>query len=420
MKKYRKRFVQLNMLLLGLVLLVMMAAVAFYMYWDYYNDMRATMELVVEPLAAFGGESVPPAPPADPVKPREPKAREAHRGIMTVFYTPQANDISILSQTTLAEGETLDAVLREITAQQEPFGTLPGRGLIYYRGGSEQLYKIAIAPTSYITNSMLELGLLLALVWSLTMLLLLGVSVQLSKLAVRPMEEAMEREKQFIADASHDLKTPLSVILANNSVLRENLQATIGSQQKWLDSTETAAGNMRWLIEEMLTLSDAERSQAPLSTETVDVSSLVTRAVLQMESIAYEKDVELENEIEEGVALCTNADYLERVAASLMENAIKYEPAGGAVRVSLTAAGQQLRLSVRNCRTVIAPEDLPHIFERFYRVDKSRHSQGGHGLGLAIAKEMTRCLGGTLRVESEEGLGTVFTATLPLLARRKT
>ncbi len=419
MREYRKRFVELNMLLLGLVLLVMMAAVAFYMYRDYYSDLRATMEQVVEPLAAFGGESVPPGPPPDLAKPGGPKAREAHRGIMTVFYEPRTGDISILSQTTLVEGEALDAVLGEITARPEPFGTLRERGLIYYRGGSEQLYKIAIAPTGYITNSMLELSVLLALVWLLAMLLLLGVSVQLSKLAVRPMAQAMEREKQFIADASHDLKTPLSVILANNSVLRENPQATIGSQQKWIDSTETAAGNMRRLIEEMLTLSDAERAQVPLSTETVDVSSLVTRAVLQMESIAYEKGVELENEIEEGVTLCTNADYLERIAASLMENAIKYEPAGGAVRVCLTAAGQQVHLSVGNRHSVIAQEDLPHIFERFYRADKSRRSQGGHGLGLAIAKEMTRRLGGTLRVESGEKLGTVFTATLPLSARRR-
>ncbi len=419
MKEYRKRFVQLNMLLLGLVLLVMMAAVAFYMYRDYSNELRLTMEQVVEPLAAFGGDAAPPAPPADPVGPGEPKGREARRGIMTVFYAPQRGDISILSQTTLVEGEALDAVLGEITARPESFGTIRERGLIYYRGGSEQLYKIAIAPTSYITNSMLELSFLLALVWLLAMALLLGVSVQLSKLAVRPMAEAMEREKQFIADASHDLKTPLSVILANNSVLRENPQATIASQQKWLDSTETAAGNMRRLIEEMLTLSDAERSQVPLATETVDVSALVTRAVLQMESIAYEKGVELESEIGEGVTLCTNADYLERIAASLMENAIKYEPAGGAVRVRLTAAGQQVHLSVGNRHSVIAQEDLPHIFERFYRSDKSRRSQGGHGLGLAIAKEMTRRLGGTLRVESGEALGTVFTATLPLPARRR-
>jgi len=400
------------MSLLGLVLLVMMTVVAIYMRQDYYKELRITMEQVTQPLSAFAS----PEPPPKTIHTEKPNGvdREKRKTITMVLYAPQTEEISVLSPSPLLEGEALDEALEQILAQKEPFGTLRGYGLIYYRTGGRQMYKIAITPTSYITNSMLKLILLLALIWLAAMFLLLLVTVQLSKLAVRPMEEAMNREKQFIADASHDLKTPLSVILANNSILRENPQETVDSQRKWIDSTEAAARNMRRLIEEMLTLSDAERVDAPLAMENVDVSSLVTRAVLQMESVAYDRGIRLESEIEEGIVLRTNENYLQRIAASLIENAMKYEPGGGTVRIVLTLSGQQLRFCVQNRNGVISPEDLPHIFERFYRGDKSRQTHGGHGLGLAISKQMTERLGGTIRVDSCKEKGTVFTVMFPL------
>ncbi|MBR5382173.1 MAG: hypothetical protein IK136_06080, partial [Oscillospiraceae bacterium] len=314
----------------------------------------------------------------------------------------------------LLDEETLSAVLKEVAARGEGSGTLSSYGILYYRSGARAPYRIALASTSSIGRSMAQLAGILALIWIGTMLCFFFVSVLLSKRAVRPMEEAMRREKQFIADASHDLKTPLSVILANNDILLESPRSTVDEQRRWIDSTGSAAKNMQRLIAEMLTLSDAEREDTPLMLDTTDVSALVMKAALQMESVAYDKGVSLETDVQSGVSLRTNADYFTRITASLIENAIKYEPSGGEVCVSLAEEHRQIRLSVTNRGSAIAPEDLPHVFERFYRGDKSRGTAGGHGLGLAITKQMTERLGGSVAAGSAAGAGTVFTAVFPV------
>lgn len=429
MRAYRKRFVQLNMLLIGIVLLIMVAVIMVYMYRDYYDGLRTTMEQIVDPLNSFSDSfnkepiNNPAAdkPPADqpdtPGRGTKPGIQDPDRqkGIVTVFYSPEQGEISVLSQTSVFDEDILPQILAEAVAQEERFGTLHNYHAIYYCSGSGTPYKIALASTSYITHSMLRLAAMLLAIWVGAMVCFLLVSIQLSKVAVRPMEEAIQREKQFVADASHDLKTPLSVILANNSILMENPEAPVGSLKRWTDSTQNAAKKMQQLIGEMLTLADVERPDVPAATENVDIASVTTKAALQLESLAYEKNVALETEIPEQITLRANADYLQRIAASLIENAIKYEPSGGQVFVRLTAAKRKVSLEVQNRSTVIAEEDLPHVFDRFYRGDKSRQAQtGGHGLGLAITKQMVERLGGHISAKSSAESGTVFSVTFPL------
>ena len=432
MKEYRKRFVQMNMLLIGLVLLLMVAVIAVYMYQDYYDGLRSTMAQVVKPLDAF---SMPPKGENDRFADSRPpsfredfperefdfrkQALEAQKGVMAVFYAPETDEIRVLSQESVFDEDTLSQVLDAAVMQKDAFGTLWDYHAVYYRAGNGSPYKIALASTSYIGHSMLSLALALSAIWVAAMLCFLLVSIQLSKVAVRPMEEAMRREKQFVADASHDLKTPLSVILANNSILRENPQATVGSLEKWIDSTQNAAKNMQQLIGEMLTLADIERQDAPLAMETVDASEVVMKAALQLESVAYEKNVALETDVPDGVRFQTNEDYLQRIAASLMENAIKYEPGGGEVYVRLPAEKHWVQLEIQNRNTLIPAEDLPHVFDRFYRGDKSRQREtGGYGLGLSITKQMVERLGGHISVASSGEKGTVFSVSFPLKNER--
>ena len=249
MNAYRKRFIQLNMFLIGLVLSIMMAVITVYMYRDYYSGLRITLEQVVQPLKAFSDphhETF--APPAEL---REPPSKEAlqpdqydfqkirafqkkSKDIMTVFYTPEKADIDVLAKSSSLDLDetTLAQLLEDVIAQENSFGTLYKYHVIYYCTGDGSPYKIALTSTNYISHSMLQLILVLLAIWVCAMFCFLFVSTRFSKLAVRPLEEAIQREKQFVADASHDLKTPLSVILANNSILMENPQATEGSLQK--------------------------------------------------------------------------------------------------------------------------------------------------------------------------------------------
>lgn len=540
MKAYRKRFVLFNMLMVGIVLTAMAAGIAVYMYHDYYEGLRDTMEQVVKPLSALasgtentsadtaedsadeaplldgtapstesesgesgdsggtaesaapspdgeepflptdtapqppdgGGPSprtadMPPAPAADaaptadgmpqpgseeplpspaaapvqqPAEGPQPPADDvpqpsnqqsepeaapdapadkpsqkpgSRKDITTVVYDAESGSAAVVSGTSELDEDTLDAVLPVVFAQAEDFGTLSDYGLIYYRDDSSGTGSIALTDTGYIGSSMADMLLVLAAVWLCAMLCFFAVSLWLSKLAVRPMERAAEREKQFVADVSHDLKTPLAVITANNSILLEDPEAPVGTLQRWVDSTGQAARQMQGLVDEMLTLAVAQWGiNAPLTP--VDLSGMVTKAALQMESVAYDKQVTLEAEIMERITVQSDLGALQRIASSLIENAIKYEPVGGRVTVTLSAAKRQVRLTVRNCGSVIPPEALPHVFDRFYRGDKSRGSAQGHGLGLAIVKQLTEDLGGTITVRSSVGEGTAFLVTLPL------
>lgn len=408
MSDYRKRFVQFNMLLLGIVLTVMVSAIAVYMTRDYYMSLRVTMEQVVAPLRFF---SQPPEgrPEFPNQQDRPDNGRE--KDILTAFYSPEEESYTLLSDSNAFSEEELPAILSAVVSQEKEFGILYGQHAIYYRSGRTP-YKIAIASTSYIVNSVLKLAAVLLAVWVGAMLLFLLISIRLSAVAARPMEEAMQREKQFVADASHDLKTPLSVILANNSILMENPEAKVGDLRRWLDSTQEAAKRMQHLIAQMLTLADVERQDMPLAMGEVDLASIAMKADLELESVAFEKNVTLEDDLPEKCMVMGNADYLLRIVMSLLENALKYEPSGGQVCLKLTQSKKKTVLSVHNQGSRIAPEDLPHVFDRFYRSDRSRTgAAASFGLGLAITKEMVERLGGSICVTSGETEGTTFCVT---------
>ena len=408
MSAYRKRFVQFNMLLIGIVLAVMVAVIAGYMTRDYYTSLRETMEQVVAPLRFF---SLPPE--GRPEKPefQEPPEDIQRKDILTVFYSREDDSYTLLSNSEVFSQEELPSLLHTIVSQEKNFGILYNQDAIYYRSGKTP-YKIAIASTDYIVHSVVNLVLVLLAVWVGAMLLFLLISIRLSAVAARPMEEAMQREKQFVADASHDLKTPLSVILANNSILMENPENKVGDLRRWLDSTQEAAKRMQKLIAEMLTLADVERQDVPLVREEVDLANIAMKADLELESVAFEKNVTLEDDLPDRCMVTGNADYLLRIVMSLLENALKYEPSGGRVSIHLTQSKKKTVLAVCNQGSRIADEDLPHVFDRFYRSDKSRtNSAGSFGLGLAITKEMVERLGGTISVTSSREEGTVFSVT---------
>lgn len=411
MSDYRKRFVQFNMLLIGIVLTVMVAAVAVYMGRDYYTGLRSTMEQVVAPLHAFS--QLPAGKAEKPGKNRQafPRRLGEEKNISVVFYTPETGEYSILSGSDSLSDEALPGLLSAVTNQEKDFGFLSGSRVIYYKNGSNPC-KIALTGTGYLTHSMLKLCAALLGIWAGAMALFWTISRKLSVIAARPMEEAIRREKQFVADASHDLKTPLSVILANNAILMENPDAPAGTLTRWLDSTQLAAKRMQQLIGEMLTLAEAERQDAPLTLEPVDLADIAMKAELELESVAFEKNVTLDTDLPEKCVIRGNADYLLRIVTSLLENALKYEPSGGQVILALTQNKRKTVLSVRNPGSRIPEEDLPHVFDRFYRGDKSRtNSEGSFGLGLAITKEMTQRLGGTIAVTSSEAEGTTFRVT---------
>ena len=412
------------MCLVSLVLLAALGAQFVIQYRNAWDGMRNTMRLVVGPWEK-PGEGFRPLPPDISNNPdmderipanSEPDKlpRDELEQIITVFFDMNTEEISILDRdhTEMDAALILDAV-QEARNTDTDFGILQKNDLIYYRERMQDIEKYAFADISYLRNRLLRSFMLLLLVFLLTIGIFCLISIWLARRAAKPMEQAIEMERQFVADISHDLKTPITVILANNSILRSEPDTKVGENLQWIDSTDSAAKNMMHMISQMLTLSSLESTAKSNKSELVDLSHITEKCALQMESIAYDRNISMKTKIDEGIFYRGDQEYAERICSGLLENALKYEPDGGSVYVAVYRHKKKALLRVENAGSVIEPEDLPHVFERFYRGDKARNQQKGHGLGLPIIKQMSELQGGEISVISSADQGTVFTVAFP-------
>lgn len=424
---YRKRFILSNMLLAGSALFFMLLAVFVYSGYRNKEDLKATMAQLTEPIGGMRTEEerffpfreepwpLPPGPEEEAE--REKKIYEKNLSIF--FYHMDTGELSLLSKSFIQEGESLQKIAREIAAAPEAYGALSEEGLYYYRRKTGPVVKIAVADIGFLRVASIRLSGMLVLIFLCAMLVFYAISRRLASVAVRPLEAAFAMEKQFVADASHDLKTPVAVVLANMGILRGNENVCVRELMQWVDGTKAAAEAMQSLIEEMLLLSDLEAVGAKTEMETVSLSNAVEQIALFLESVAYEKKITYETAIAEDVYVRGNVEYLKRIAQALIENAVKYEPSGGKIMISLSVVRKHATFVVNNRSAVISREDLPYVFERFYRADPSRAKGGGHGLGLAIAKRMTDCMNGRMEADSSAQEGTSFRVTFQTVGKQE-
>ena len=237
--------------------------------------------------------------------------------------------------------------------------------------------------------------------------LFLIVSILLSGWAVRPVAQAWEQQKQFIADASHELKTPLTVILTNTELLQNG---SFGEQERsgFVASIQTMGQQMRGLVEEMLMLTRADNTAQSKTFQRTDWSSAVNEAVLVFEAVFFEKGLTLEADLEDGIFVRGDEAKLKQVTEILLDNAQKYCRNGSVTTVRLSRKGRQALLEVTDEGEEISEEDLKKIFHRFYRVDKARTLNHSYGLGLAIAEQIVTAHKGKIWAESREGKNSFF------------
>ena len=250
-----------------------------------------------------------------------------------------------------------------------------------------------------------------ALAGFVSILLFLVISKILADIAIAPVEAAWQQQKQFIADASHDLKTPLTVILANNNIISSHRDESVESQMKWIESTSEEASRMSDLINKLWELAKSEATKEELKIGEINLSETVENSILQFEVVAFEKNISIESGIQPNIIVKTHAPTFSKVLEILFDNAIKYSDEGGKISVALYTSSKKVYFSINNKGEYIKPDELPHIFERFYRTNKERNVHG-HGLGLSLAKKKCDMMGAKLSVESNPDDGTTFTITL--------
>ena len=238
------------------------------------------------------------------------------------------------------------------------------------------------------------------------------LSYFLAGIAIKPTERVWDEQKRFIQDASHDLKTPITVILANTEIVEAHSEDRVRDVTGWLESTKDEAERMKRLVQSMLELAKTDDLSEPLEIYDVDVSDLIEQTALQMEPLAFEKQINVETHIEPQLIAKSNGDSFTRIVHVLIDNGLKYAAKDTTLRISLTRERRGICFSVHNDGSFIKAEDIPHIFERFYRSDKAR-GKGGFGLGLSIAKSLCDKMKAEISCESSEEVGTTFTVTLP-------
>lgn len=417
-KRLRKKFILTNMLLVALVLITVFGVLVGYNYQRLVRQSEEAMRTALKwsddappPVFQFG---------ASHEEEMEEQGEERRFTMVPVFVVLLDEDGGPAQVTGGNNVEVSDQVVAQaVAAATEESGAISGLNPRYLqdtdRGGVENS-RSAFADMGWETDSLWPLIRSSLLVGALALGGFFVISLMLSGLALKPAEEAWEQQRRFVADASHERKTPLTVILTNTGILLAHSGDTIAQQQKWVEYIRDEAQRMRALVEDLLFLakSDAGKETSPV-TAPVDVSELTWSALLPFEPVAFEQGVEMESEIADQLTVQGNADQLRRLVAILLDNAVKYAGNGGRVKLVLSRPERGgVCLTVHNTGPAIPPEHLPHLFERFYRADDSRaRTSGGYGLGLAIAKRIVDGHGGSITVSSREDASTDFTVRLP-------
>ena len=439
-KELRKKFVVVTMLLFTIVFT---ALFAIYCIDDYYWDRYDTFHTLGEIAKS------------DSFQETLDDSDIETSGTNPIYAVTVKEDGTVLriqSSNGKYKKSRISEIVRGISAQSD--NSYQWKNYLYYsvsnRDGSIYIvFQDASMQSSEIHQLLKRIFFLLG-----GLLLLLGVSFYLSRFVTRPAEEMLQREKQFISNASHDLKTPVAAIRITAQVLADQesaenttdaasdtgrLQNTVTDSENMLRAESTAcpemsnrlspertresnrqlvsnilteAEQMSRLISELLSFSYIEEKKLHMNRIVFSLSEGCEEVALSMESTAFEKSIFLNYDIEENINYCGDADAIRRICAILLDNAIDHTPENGNIQMTLRKQGKHPVITVVNTGSPIPKEDLPHIFERFYRVEKERNGKTGHfGLGLSIAKSIVEAHHGTITAKNDPGLVT-FTVRL--------
>lgn len=410
LRRLRLKFIGINMVLVFLVLLCVFATLVFSTAKQLEQDAAAALELALR----WEG-------PDDPRPftfgiPRE--ASDGRSRLIPVFSVTVSPE-GALENLTLGNGanvsdEVLEQAAEEARASGQEHGILEDLGLRFRVRAVPDGTRLAFSDMSWERSSLTRLILTSLLVGLAAMACFFFIGLLLSRLALRPVEQAWEQQNQFVADASHELKTPITVILANTGIVLSHQSQPVADNRKWLEYIQAEAQRMKVLVEDLLFLAKNDAA-GPAAAEPFNFSDLTEGCLLRFESVAFEQGVRLDSQVAPGLTLVGDKSDLERLVMILLDNAIKYADRGGSAFLRLEPQQDRAVLTMSNSGPPIPPEHLPHLFERFYRADSSRsREQGGYGLGLPIAQAVVQAHRGAITVRSDAAHGTVFSVTLPL------
>ena len=401
LKRLRTQFIVTNTLYVGIVLILVFLLICIFTYNGHIGELE---EYLLRKATEPAGES---SVQLDAPAPGHMFAPTAHIVVLADAETGEI--INTSSWNAYLEKEALENAVTAAISSEEETGDLENEMHFARHPNADGTISIGIASTRPVREEMVKLIKLLSLIGACAVALVIAVSIPVAKLALLTTENAWEQQKRFIQDASHALKTPLTVILANIGILRGGSMKNDEEANHWLTATEEEAAGMHDLIRDMLVLTQSDLNVRRTEFTSVNLSALVFGQTLQFEALAFDKGITFETNIPEGIEIRGNEKALSQMITAIIENAFKYEKNGGLVRVRLEKQVRKIVLSIYNASTYISKDEISRIFDRFCRLkNTATRAHEGHGLGLSIARSVADAHQAAIDVESTENGGTEF------------
>ena len=344
---------------------------------------------------------------ADGGSSEDPNETPAFR--LSTFYSVaidgNGNVLRIENSGELYSDSELYLKAKEILAEENHKAEGKDGGLVYVVSDKENYTLVAFKDIT-VFNDVIKIFVKIVVTFGcVTLLILCVVSFFIARSIVKPLEDSYKKQKQFVSDAGHELKTPLSAINVNADMLAREI-----GDNKWLSNIQYENGRMNEHVQQLLILARTEKVSMPK--EKLDFCRLTAGEVLPLESVAYEKNITIKTEMEESVFVYGNSAQLKQLVSILLDNAVQYST-GNEVSLAISKERRSVRLTVINEGKAMESGHKRNIFERFYRVDDSHDNSDGHyGLGLAIAKAIVTAHNGKIGVDCFDGK-VRFTVTLP-------
>ena len=390
--KLKRKFILINMSLLTIVFILIFGTIyittTISMEKDLEHDLRNTLST-----------------------PRKPIPNSPMMSSSIIIELDSDNNIATVTTYMEIDENMLQETIYTIIKNENKFDKIKidGSSYGYLKEYSNKGLRIAIMsrePQIDVLNNLLKVFISIG---SISLIFLLLISIYLTNKTIKPIKETFEKQKQFIADASHELKTPLAIIRTNNSLVLSNKNLTVESQSKWLNYINNQIERMSELIDEMLSLAKLDANRGHDEFVVFNLSKLLNNILLTFEAVIFENKIELESNIEEDISIKGDKESIKKVFTILLDNAIKYTNQSGKIDVDLRQEKNKIKIKVKNSGEGINKKDINKIFERFYRVDTSRaRESGGYGLGLSIAKSIVENHNGKIYAESNVGKDTTF------------
>ena len=415
LKKLQHKFVGIAIISLVTIVFVELFSVNLVNIYQHDSDSRSILLLIAENDGVLPGSSGGNAynalwnPFARPAMTTETKYStryfvvKLHENVVTATYTQ--NIASVDTDTAFNYAQRIydnDRGFGFIDLYRYYYATDPDTGnsiMVFLDFEKELVDSLTLASISFLV------GLLCVALLSFPVYLL-------SKNALRPVRRSIEQQKQFITDAGHELKTPITIIQADADVLAAELET---EDNEWICDIRRQTQRLAELTGDLIYLSRMEEESPALSLQELSLSELVDETAQSFQALARSKNRDFSASVAPGLSLNGDEKALAKLVSILLDNAMKYSPEGGSVKLTLEKVGKNARLVVKNSTLPMQKGNADRLFERFAREDSSRNSQsGGFGLGLAIAKAVTEAHKGKIHAESEDGVSLTVAVELPL------